>query len=213
MPNWLGTIATSFDLWRRRNFPALFESRPYLGPLLIDRGYGLLYDVERNITWLQDANYARTAGRSPDGQMTWGDAMAWVGGLSYRGIKGWRLPDARNADGSGPHRVENSPEGEMGHLFLVASVRKSPPDLKLRNFEGFAIYWHRNEASAADAWAFKLVGLKQGTLAKNPWAGDFPVPLTDKVLVWPVHDGDVAPSVLVRLISRAAALFGRRAGA
>jgi hypothetical protein len=182
-----------------------------LGPLLIDRGYGLLYDVERNITWLQDANYAKSVGRSPDGQLTWNDAMAWVAGLSYRGIKGWRLPDARDANGGGPHKVENSPEGEIGHLFLVAATRKSPPDLKLKNFESFAIYWHRNEASAEDAWAFKLVGLKQGFLAKDPWAGEFPVPLTDLVLAWPVHDGDVSPSFLVRLATTLASIFVRRA--
>src|SRR3954451_24501672 len=41
------------------------------GPLFIDRGRGLLYDVERDLTWLQDTNYAKTTARSPDGQMTW----------------------------------------------------------------------------------------------------------------------------------------------
>ena len=29
---------------------------------LIDRGGGLIYDTELNITWLQDANYAFTSG-------------------------------------------------------------------------------------------------------------------------------------------------------
>lgn len=184
--------------------------RNLFGPLLIDRGRGLLYDVERDITWLQDANYAKTLGRPNDGQMTWPDAMAWVGGLNYRGITGWRLPDARGADGSGPRESQNSPDGEIGHLFLVAGTRKSPPDLKLENFEPFAIYWCRNEASAAEAWGFKLTGLKQGKLPKNPWqTGDLAIPLTDKVLAWPVHDGDVRPGFLMRLASLWTTVFAR----
>lgn len=185
-------------------------SRNQFGPLLIDRGNGLLYDVARNITWLQDANYAKTVRRTPDGQMTWHDAQAWVAGLSYRGITGWRLPDARAADGGGPRESEASAEGEIGHLFLVAGSRKSPPDLQLKNFEPYSIYWYRNEASAADAWAFKMLGLKQGRLAKNPWQmGDLTVPLAEKVLAWPVHDGDVRPSFLVRLASLWTTAFAR----
>jgi hypothetical protein len=178
-------------------------------PLLIDRGHGLLYDVLRDVTWLQDANYAKTIRRTPDGQMTWPDAMGWVAGLSYRGITGWRLPDARAENGSGPHEMENSPEGEFGHLFLVAGTRKSPPDLALRNFESFAIYWYRNEFSAEEAWGFKTVGLKQGRLAKYPWAEGQPPVIDYKVLAWPVHDGDVGARLFVRFATRLWSLIAR----
>src|SRR5438034_11636830 len=74
-------------------------------PPLIDRGFGLIYDTERDITWLQDMNYAKTVGRSPDGQLTWPAAMAWVSSLNYRGIRGWRLPTALNRDRSEERRV------------------------------------------------------------------------------------------------------------
>ena len=30
--------------------------------VLVDRGGGMLYDTVLNITWLQDANYAKTSG-------------------------------------------------------------------------------------------------------------------------------------------------------
>ena len=63
----------------------LVRRRPggvFFGPLLIDRGRGLLYDVERDLTWPQDTNYAKTIGHSPDGQMTWDNARRWVGRLS-----------------------------------------------------------------------------------------------------------------------------------
>src|SRR3954464_12035954 len=72
------------------------------GPLFIDRGRGLLYDVERDLTWLQDTNYGKTTGRSPDGKTTLDKARAWLARLNYKGITGWRLPTARNPDGSGP---------------------------------------------------------------------------------------------------------------
>jgi hypothetical protein len=37
---------------------------------LWDRGGGLIYDDVLNITWLQDANYAKTSGYDADGRMT-----------------------------------------------------------------------------------------------------------------------------------------------
>jgi len=184
----------------------------FFGPLLIDRGHGLLYDVERDLTWLQDTNHARTIGRSPDGQMTWDDAKSWVARLSYRGIKGWRLPTALNENGTGPCIGDNCRESELGHLVFVAFTRKSA-GLQLLNWQPFSIYWSSTEASATEAFAFKMTGFKQGALAKNPWAVDpalgGAVPLTDLVLTWPVHDGDVAVGFFRRLIEAVLRLFRR----
>lgn len=59
---------------------------------LFDRGFGLIYDDQLNITWLQDANYARTSGYRPDGRMTWFEANEWAAGLVYGGLDDWRLP-------------------------------------------------------------------------------------------------------------------------
>lgn len=55
-------------------------------------GYEAFYDTVLNITWLADANYAKTSGFDSDGAMTWDKAMSWVGSLSFQGITGWRLP-------------------------------------------------------------------------------------------------------------------------
>lgn len=38
---------------------------------LFDRGSGLLYDSVLNVTWLEDASYAKTSGYDADGRMTW----------------------------------------------------------------------------------------------------------------------------------------------
>jgi hypothetical protein len=215
MPNWVQLVSARLSqLLRRNNVIDAVEIGDLnrFGPLLIDRGYGLLYDVERNITWLQDANYAKTVGRSADGRLNWHEAMTWVTGLRYRGITGWRLPDARATNGSGPRQGENSAEGEIGHLFLVASKRMSPPDLKLKNYDPYRIYWCRNEASAADAWGYRMLGMKQGTLPKVPdQIGDLVVATPDPTLAWPVHDGDVAPGLFARLITLISTTLLRRA--
>lgn len=69
------------------------QIRLFLMPF-VDSGFGLIYDRELNLSWLKDANYAKTVGRSPSGGMTWYEAMSWVAGLSYCGVRGWRLPSA-----------------------------------------------------------------------------------------------------------------------
>lgn len=65
---------------------------------LVDRGGGLLYDTVLNVTWLQDANYAKTSGYDSDGYMNWDAANSWATNLVYHDIvtntdlTGWRLP-------------------------------------------------------------------------------------------------------------------------
>jgi hypothetical protein len=154
-------------------------------PPLIDRGLGLIYDVERNITWLKDANYAKTTGRTPDGQLLWDDAMSWIASLEYCGIAGWRLPTALDPGDGTPYVGEDCIRGELGHLFYVASGMP-PGSISVENLNSFSIYWTSTEASATEAYAFKLVGLRQGPLEKR-----ITFPGADLVLAWPVHDGDV----------------------
>jgi hypothetical protein len=96
---------------------------------LIDRGGGLIYDTDLNVSWLSDANLAatntfglsrnvdlgpilgvNTYGGSyiyDDGRMTWGGAMKWVDAMnaaSYLGYHDWRLP-------------AYNPISEMSHLY------------------------------------------------------------------------------------------------
>jgi hypothetical protein len=64
---------------------------------LLDRGNGLIYDSELNITWLQDWNYAQTsgyagAGVEADGRMSWAAANQWADDLVFGGFSDWRLP-------------------------------------------------------------------------------------------------------------------------
>jgi hypothetical protein len=92
---------------------------------LIDRGNGLIYDSDQDLTWLQDANYARTSGYDVDGRMTWYQAMAWADGLIFGGYDDWRLPTVvvqdDNWSDSGTdcgHNV-NTSHSELAYMFHI----------------------------------------------------------------------------------------------
>ena len=92
---------------------------------LYDRGNGLIYDDVLNVTWLQDANYAKTFGYDSDGRMTWEEANTWANSLSYGGYDDWRLPSAKLIDVSNPCSASdgscdvgyNNTTSELGHMF------------------------------------------------------------------------------------------------
>jgi hypothetical protein len=64
---------------------------------LLDRGGGMIYDTELNITWLQDWNYAKTSGYTGEnvassGSMLVSAANKWAQDLVFGGFDDWRLP-------------------------------------------------------------------------------------------------------------------------
>lgn len=104
---------------------------------LIDRGGGLLYDDVLNVTWLQDANYAKTSGYDVDGWMSWNEAQDWVADLVYYdsvrkvAYSDWRLPRVlpvngvsfnylSSYDGSTDWGYNNtSPNSELAFMYYV----------------------------------------------------------------------------------------------
>jgi hypothetical protein len=80
---------------------------------LFDRGNGMIYDDELDITWLQDANYAKTSGYHSSGWMDWYEANTWADNLVFRGYDDWRLPTTPE-DGPAGYNITSS---EMGHMF------------------------------------------------------------------------------------------------
>ena len=75
---------------------------------LVNRGNGLIYDTDFNITWYANAKMAN---------LRWSEATAWAAGLNVNGITGWRLPSAMNLDGTGPCIGLNCKMTEFGHLY------------------------------------------------------------------------------------------------
>ncbi len=80
---------------------------------LIDRGEGMIYDDVQKITWLKDANYAKTSGYDPDGFMTWQSADDWAGTLIYGGYSDWRLPT------TSIYCIFKCTNSELGYMFYM----------------------------------------------------------------------------------------------
>jgi len=58
------------------------------------------YDDILDITWLKDANFAKTSGYDADGKMTWGAANTWAGQLEIGAFDDWRLTNVQPQNGS-----------------------------------------------------------------------------------------------------------------
>ncbi|MFM8331738.1 MAG: DUF1566 domain-containing protein, partial [Candidatus Methylumidiphilus sp.] len=174
---------------------------------LLARAYGMVYDSDQNITWLQDANYAATTSGG-DGLTDWASANDWANNLRFAGNTGWRLP---TADGSCDYATDCT-TSELGHLFYVGlgGTRDTPiTDAHNANFDLFinlqaAGYWTQTEFTTDTrfAWNFDFT---DGT--------QLPYDKSVQYLGWAVHAGDVIAvpepnSVL--LVAGGLGLLGRK---
>lgn len=80
------------NILRASTLAAMLACPAVSNATLIDRGNGMIYDSFQNLTWLQDANHAKTSGYDSDGLMGWNEAVAWANNLTYGGYDDWRLP-------------------------------------------------------------------------------------------------------------------------
>ncbi|MFZ5702697.1 MAG: DUF1566 domain-containing protein [Pseudomonadota bacterium] len=159
--------------------------------ILIDSGYGLIYDDDLNITWLQDANFALTSGYDSDGRMTWDEANAFLaamntGSVGNFGQTGWRLPTTADQSCIGDPLSPTSCAGnEFVHLYYselgnaISAFTNAGPFINLQPWE----YWTGTEDSTdpARAWDF---GFSNGTQYPNTKDHHFFTLL--------VHDGNIA---------------------
>lgn len=162
---------------------------------LVDRGGGLIYDTELNITWLANANYAMTSGYDADGRMFWSVATTWASNLSYYDsvrnatYTDWRLPSADPACGYS----YNCTDSEMGHLFYaelggvagqdIATTRNANYNLFQNVMSAFSLYWSGTPYAPNNnyAWNFNFyLGFQNADINVNT------------AYAWAVRDGDVA---------------------
>ena len=182
---------------------------------LIDRGSGLIYDADLDITWLADANYAMTSGYDADGRMSWSAALVWAQQLNYAGFTNWRLPTTLDPDPScveresikGPYLYDCS-GSEMGHLFYdeLEGVPDIPnnyatfgPNLALfSNLQRYN-YWSATEAVSGSVFPSCTVNCVWDFDYKNGVQTGYPE--NNSFYVLAVHDGDIGQSPPISLSS------------
>jgi hypothetical protein len=171
-------------------------------------GFEAYYDTALDITWLADANYAKTSGYDQydkDGRINWNDAMAWTASLNIGGVTGWRLPTLVDTGTPGcnvgsygtdcGYNVDTS-SSELAHMYhvtlgnLAYADENSQPraDSGLKNTGPFSnveayYYWTGTEYAPrkALAWDFQFNNGVQVNANKS----------VNDLLVWVVHSGDV----------------------
>lgn len=175
---------------------------------LIDRGGGMIYDSDLNITWLANANYGAgssydNGSNTTDGRMTSGNAVAWADNLVYGGLSDWRLPTTLQPDASCNISLDLGPPfgvrsmgyncsgSELGHLFYTelggsagfSILASGDPDLSLfQNIQPY-IYWSGTAYAPSPAnyhWFFTHESGFQSFETLNY-----------EFYAWAVRDGDV----------------------
>lgn len=162
---------------------------------LIDRGGGLIYDDVKNVTWLQDTQYALTSGYSATGLLDWQSANTFALNLDYydrvRDVtwSDWRLPTAVNS----PLSAGYDPSGdtsELGYMYYVnlglapvsldGTKRTSIKTDLFYNLVGRAYWTGTGVKPNRSAWDFQF---GYGLLETDG--------ITDGLRAWLVRDGDV----------------------
>ncbi len=159
---------------------------------LIDRGNGLIYDSDQDITWLQEAS----------GIMNWYAAQEWIAAMNaanYKGYNNWRLPYTVN---NPLLQGVNITSSEMGYMYYVNLGNVADQGNNPGPFSGFMnhVFWS-NALDNNWAWVFHFDRSGYQQLRRSDYYG---------MNVWAVRDGDVVPepSSLLVLLTGAAGLCG-----
>ncbi len=168
---------------------------------LIDRGGGLIYDTDLDITWLQDANYAKTSGYDEDGRMNWWNTMIWAQNFVYQGYIDWRLPTTLQPDLGCSFQEPvsfgyNCTGSEMGHLYytelgnIAGFLSNSDLFINLRSYW----YWSSTDyyPDSNYAMGFSFHDILSSTLNESGYQAT-PYKSANGLYAWAVRDGDSLP--------------------
>lgn len=175
---------------------------------LYDRGGGLIYDSDLNVTWLQDADYVQNTYFSGDIQaVTWDVANSTVQNMTYANVSGWRLPHMgtsyTNPDNFNAY--DQSPSNELAYMFYhnlqldpyidnnnYGELPADPDSVAIPTSEFTDIFTNLNYLGI---WTDTPVDFGEGP-SNAAWYFHFHFGQThyDSGIqtVWAVHDGDVS---------------------
>jgi hypothetical protein len=146
--------------------------------VLIDRGGGMIYDSDKNITWYDFTTPTRTTWQA---QMTWASNLTVTfGGTTF---DDWRLPIEYPDAYTGLWCVQS----EIGHLYYT-ELGNSVGGTKTGPFKNLksGYYWTGTEftvtSDRSNAWCFFMLDGMNGYTAKY-----------DPRYAMAVRDGDVGP--------------------
>ncbi|MGO9445571.1 MAG: DUF1566 domain-containing protein [Thiobacillaceae bacterium] len=162
-----------------------------------------VYDTDRNITWLANANLAATdtfgvAGISANGSMaSWATAESWIAAMNaadYLGYNTWELPTTPVVDTCGSSGGYNCTNSMMGHLFYtelggtagssITTTHTNAAGYNLFNNIQAADYWSGTVFASdpsEEAWLFVMEDGLQGIASQS----------SDNVYAWAVIPGAV----------------------
>lgn len=178
---------------------------------LIDRGNGLIYDSSTNLTWMQDANFAKTSGFKgvnntdqfgrvypsvdQNGRMNWNEAMRLADETSFAGFDDWRLP----RQGTGPAHYEDR-HSELAVLFYTSLQnrgamedgvwQKGPYGLINKGpfvVDTTSVFWTSDTYGYHYAWLFDVSAGFAAMTERHDISTHFGA--------WLVRDGDVITAV------------------
>lgn len=117
---------------------------------LINMLDGTIYDTDRQLSWLQDAN--------TNGMMNWYNAMTWADNLVFAGFDDWRLPTSIEQNGGVTYGI--TANSEMGHLYFTEMGNSSdfPYMTNTGDFTNLQTfyYWSSTEYDSFYAWVFSF---------------------------------------------------------
>lgn len=185
---------------------------------LVDRGGGLIYDTVQNVTWLADANYAKTSGADSVGAMSWERAKAWVAGLNYHDsvrkvdYSDWRLPTMTDLASPGcdfsfsgsdcGYNVDPA-SSELAHLFHIGLDNQSAIDANGQARQNAGIYDDPTNPNDDNLFSniqpgyYWLDSMLAGT-SEYAWYMNLGIGsqntgwIQSRLYVWAVRNGDVA---------------------
>jgi len=166
-------------------------------------GGTMVYDDDRDITWLADANYAQTSGFDVNGAMSWTDALSWADNLIYGGLDDWRLPTAMESGGGAQPCPEPGSEfgytctnSELGNMFYtvlggskdnaLSTSHNANYDLFSNIQDGIYRFAEEDIESSLNSWIFRFDqfgGLQGGGLRNASFYS------------WAVMDGNALSAV------------------